>query len=245
MKNKIVSFFKSPKFSVLASILTFAVAYFIGYLQEIVGGLNLLIGAVFTVFIAMLSVGIYSLYSNQKLEENFISKISILEDFIKANGLGSIINEKTLAIWEESAKSVWVVTSDLSNDIAIANNNIIDKELVNAVSNNLLNGKKYTYFVPDTKEIEGRINEFKKLHSNAYKIDQVKFCFIPPKQGFHFTSELALYDVKEKTQTKAVQWFPNQSLNYYLVLGRNHQLHLVGILDFMIRKYGLKDIVDF
>jgi len=168
-ENKVTSFFKGPKFTVLASILTFAVAFFIGYLQEIVGGLNLLIGAGFTIFIAMLSVGIYSLYSNQKLEENFIGKISILEDFIKANGLGSIINEKTLAIWEEASTSVWVVTPDLSNDIGMTNDNTIDKELVKAVHNNLLNGKEYTYFVPNTKEIKGRINEFKKLHSNAYK----------------------------------------------------------------------------
>jgi hypothetical protein len=243
-ENKISSFFKSPKFTVLASVLTFAVAFFIGYLQEIVGGLNILIGSMFTIFIAMLSVGIYSLYANQKLEENFIGKISILEDFIKANGLGSIINEKTLAIWESAAKSVWIVTPDLSNDIGMTNDNKIDKELVSTVHNNLLSGKFYTYFVPDTKEIHGRINEFKKLHSNAYKENQVKFCFIPAEQGFHFTSELALYDVKDKTQTKAVQWFPNKSLNYYLELDGHNQTHLVGVLEFMITNYGLKDIVE-
>jgi hypothetical protein len=242
--NKISSFFKSPKFTIMASVLTFAVAFFIGYLQEIVGGLNLFIGAIFTTVIALLSVGIYSLYANQKLEENFIGKIHILEDFIKANGLGSIINEKTLAIWETSASSVWIVTPDLSNDIGMTNDNEIDKEVVKTVHDNLLNGKEYTYFVTDTKEIKGRINAFKKLHSNVYKENQVKFCFIPAEQSFHFTSELALYDVKDKTQTKAVQWFPNQALNYYLELDGHNQAHLVGVLDFMVSAYGLKDITE-
>jgi len=53
---------------------------------------------------------------------------------------------------------------------------------------------------------------------------------------------LALYDVKDKTQTKAVQWFPNQSLNYYLELDGHNQTHLVGVLDFMLREYDLKDV---
>ncbi|QOY53220.1 hypothetical protein [Candidatus Sulfurimonas baltica] len=240
-ENKIMKFFKSPSFQSLATVLTFAIAFYIGYLQEVLGGLNLLIGASITTFIALMSVWIHSLYSNQKLEENFIGKIGILEDFIKANGLGSIINEKTLAIWESSASSVWVVTPDLSNDVGISNDSNIDEELVKAVHDNLLNGKKYIYFVPKSKLITGRLNEYIKKHKSAYKEGQVEFCFIPESQ-FHFINEVVLYDVECETQTKAVQWFPNQSLNYYLELDNHNQSYLVGILKHMIERYELKDI---
>ena len=240
-ENKIMTFFKSSTFQSLATVLTFAIAFYIGYLQEVLGGLNLLIGASLTTFISLISVWIYSLYANQKLEENFIGKIGILEDFIKANGLGSIINEKTLSIWEASANGIWVVTPDLSNDVGISNDNDIDDYLIKTVHDNLLNGKKYTYFVPKSKLITGRLHEYIKKHKSAYKEDQVKFCFIPENQ-FHFINEIALYDVEFETQTKAVQWFPNQNLNYYLELDDHNQSYLVGILKFMVEQYKLKDI---
>lgn len=235
-------FFTSKSFQSLAAVLTFSIAFYIGYLQEILGGKNLLIGASITTFISLVSVGIYSLYSNQKLEDNFIGKISILEDFIKANGLGNIINEKTLAIWESAANSIWVVSPDLSNDIGIANDNKIDKELVKTVHDNLRKGKAYTYFVPDTKEIKGQVNAYIKLHKDVYKENQVNFCFIPLQKSFHFTNEIVLYDVKDDMETKAAQWFPNQNLNYYLELDEQNQNHLVGILEYMISEYQLKDI---
>ena len=53
-ENKAISFFKSPRFSIIASILTFTIAFFVGYLQDKVGDTNLLIGAIFTVTISLL-----------------------------------------------------------------------------------------------------------------------------------------------------------------------------------------------
>ena len=237
--NKINKFFKNPIFSIIASVLTLIVAYFTNYLENNVNGINLIIAAAFVTAIAILSMGIYSIYANQELED----KVEILKDFIKSYGLGSIINENTLTIWESAAKSIWIITLDLSNDIGIESDNKTDKKIVDVVNSNLKQGKKYIYFVPDTNKINGAIKEFKKIHSGCFKKGQVKFCIIPKNQ-FHFINEIVLYDVEGETLTRAVQWFPNKQLNYYLEIDKFYQLPLIGILEHMKDVYGLKDIEE-
>jgi len=229
--------------SFLSTVLALIIGFIIDFISNKIGNVNLITAGiiVFLVafFSALLGISAYSSYIDKQLE----NKVEILKDFIKAYGLGNIINEKTLAIWEASASSIWVVTLDLSNDIGLDNSKNIDKEIVKTVSVNLSEGKKYIYFVPNTKEIRGALLQYKKIHSKFYKKDQVKFCIIPENQ-FHFINEIVLYDVKEQLQTKAVQWFPNKKLNYYLEIDEYYQIHLIGILDYMIEKYGLKDIVE-
>ena len=237
MKNNINKFFKNPTFSIIASALTLIIAYFISYLENNAKGINLIIAAAFVTSIAIMSIGIYSIYANEELED----KVEILKDFIKSYGLGSIINEKTLTIWESAAKSIWVITLDLSNDIGIENDKKTDKKILEIVNSNLKQGKKYIYFVPDTDKINGAIREFKKIHSGCYKKGQVKFCIIPKNQ-FHFINEIVLYDVEEDAPTRAVQWFPNKQLNYYLEIDKFYQLPLIGVLNNLIKKYGLIDI---
>lgn len=199
------------------------------------------LAATFTSAITLLSIWIYSLYSNHKLEENFVDKIGILEDFIKANGLGNIINEKTLSIWESTAQSVWVVSLDLVNDLGVCGESSMDCELVDVVRSNLKKGKHYTYFVPNTTIIHGAINQYKKIHFGEYVKGQVSFCIVP-KNDFHFTNEIVLYDAEENSVTRAVQWFPNTALNYYLELDAKHQGHMIGILKYFRQKYGLIEI---
>ena len=239
MKNKINKLFKNPKFSIIASALTLIIAYFINYLENNAKGINLIIAAAFVTSIAIMSIGIYSIYANEELED----KVEILKDFIKSYGLGSIINEKTLTIWENAAKSIWVITLDLSNDIGIENDKKTDKKIVEVVNSNLKAGKQYIYFVPDTDKIYGAIKEFKKIHSGCYKKGQVKFCIIPTDH-FHFINEIVLYDVEEDAPTRAVQWFPNKQLNYYLEIDKYYQLPLIGVLNNLIKKYNLIDAVD-
>jgi len=229
--------------SFLSTILALIIGFVIDFISNKIGDINLITAGVIVFLIAffsaLLGISAYSSYIDKQLED----KVEILKDFIKAYGLGNIINEKTLAIWESAANSIWVVTLDLSNDIGLDNSKNIDKEIVKIVSANLSKGKKYIYFVPNTKEIRGALLQYKKIHSKFYKKGQVKFCIIPESQ-FHFVNEIVLYDVKENTPTRAVQWFPNKKLNYYLEIDEYYQTHLIGILDYMIETYGLKDIVE-
>ena len=237
--NRLQKFFKTPAFSITTSALTIIVAYFISYLENNENGINLIISAAFVTAVAIGSIGIYSIYANEELED----KVEILKDFIKSYGLGSIINEKALMIWESSAKTIWVITLDLSNDIGIENDKKTDKKIVDIVKLNLKQGKKYVYFVPDTNKINGAIKEYKKIHSKCYKKGQVRFCIIP-KEQFHFINEVILYDLEEDAPTRAVQWFPNKELNYYLEIDKFYQLPLIGVLNNLIKKYGLIDIND-
>jgi len=60
---------------------------------------------------------LYASYANSKIQENFSDHIDMIKEFIEANGLGDIINSKTLSVWEEQAESIWVITQDISNDV--------------------------------------------------------------------------------------------------------------------------------
>jgi hypothetical protein len=187
---------------------------------------------------------IYAYYSNSKVEESFISKIQVLDDFIKANGMGDIINEQTLSIIEKNSQNIWVITNDLANDIGISNDHNIDSKIIKIVKENLKSKKNYIYFLPNTKLINGRINEFINIHGDSFEEGQVKVCLVPYDQ-FHFVSEIVLYDVRKTSPTSsttAVQWFPNKELNYYLMLDDHNRTNLVGTLDIMLDKYGTKNI---
>jgi len=229
--------------SFLSTILALTIGFVIDFISNKIGDINLITAGVIVflvaLFSALLGVSAYSSYMDKQLED----KIDILKTFIDSHGLGNIINEKTLTIWEKSAQSIWVVTLDLSNDIGIESNKKIEKEIVKTVSENLSKGKKYIYFVPDTPEIRGGIIQYKKTHNKFYKNGQVKFCIIPKNQ-FHFINEIVLYDVKENAPTRAVQWFPNKKLNYYLEIDEYYQTNLIGVLDYMIKTYKLENLEE-
>jgi len=246
MGNKIKTLFKNPVFITIANILVLIIAYSINYIENQINGINLIYGAICVTLIVILSIIIYSLYTNQELED----KIAILRGFLENNGVGDIINEQTLASWESLAQYIWVVSLDLSNDIGSDNLKKTDKIIMNTVKINLSKGKQYIYFVPNTQEIRGAIIQYKNMYSKFYKKDQVKFCIIPEKE-FCFINETVIYDPNinttknnELSETKAVQWFPHKEFNYYLVIDKSHQSRLIGILDYLLKKYNVKDIED-
>lgn len=237
-----MDFFKSPVFIAISTLLSLVFAAYISYIEDLLGAQNIALAATFTVLVCILAMAIYAYYANSKIEESFINKIKILENFIKANGMGDIINEEALSIIERNSEDIWVITNDLANDIGISNDHNIDAKIIDVVKENLHNNKRYVYFLPNTKLINGRINEYLNIHRNLFSDGQVKVCLIPYEE-FHFVSEIVLYDVRNKNKkTTAVQWFPNKELNYYLMLDDHNRSHLVGILDIMLDKYGTKNI---
>jgi len=237
-------FKKLFQLSILSTFAALIFGYLLNLLENKIGDFNLVIsgGIVFLVAFLSASLGVitYSSYMDKLLED----KVEVLKSFIQSYGLGSIINEKTLTIWESTAKSIWVVTLDLVNDIGVSTNGQeIDREIVKTVSSNLKEGKHYIYFVPDIQEMKGAIEIYKQTHGDDYKNGQVKFCLIPENQ-FHFVNEIVLYDAKVKAKRRAVQWFPNKKLNYYLEIDEHYQKFLIGVLKTLKETYGLKDIQD-
>lgn len=236
-KEKLISFFGSTVFKVLSTFFIIALSAFVGYLQAILDAESLLISSIFLILICLTSIGIYAGYAQTRTEEKYIDRIDILNEFIKSNGLGYIINEHTLADWEETASDIWVVTSDMSNDIIKT-----DSPVFKAVHNNLSKGTKYLYFVPNNRKIIGTLNEFKSsVHRDVYKPGQVRICLVD-ESNFNFISEIALYDVDINSKTRALQMFPNDMNNYYIAMDEEYIRNTVGILTDLKNRYGIKDI---
>jgi hypothetical protein len=215
-------------------MLTFLIAFIIGYLEEKVGMLNLIFGSIFTLIIISITMVIFANFSKLSIKDEYEENNEILKGFITAQGLGDLISEHELARLESQANSIWVFSLDLSNDIGIEGTNEQNNEIFEAVKKNLQDGKQYTYFIPDEPVKYGAIEEFKKKHT--YEPNQVKFCLIPIKE-FHIVSEIAIYD-----NSTAIQWFPSKNMNYYIKLDPNYMMNIIGSGKLLLSKYFKEDL---
>jgi hypothetical protein len=235
--SKVLEFFGSTTFKILSTLLIIAGSALIAYLQSLLDAKSLLVSSLFLVFICLSCIAIYAGYAQSRIEEKYIDRIDIITEFIKSNGLGNIINEHTLADWEESANNIWVVTPDMTNDLINTTSPIFK-----AVHDNLAKGTKYLYFVPNNRKMIGTLNEFKtSVHKDVYREGQVKVCLID-ESSFNFISEVVLYDVEEAVKTRALQMFPNDMKNYYMAMDQEYIRSTVGILTDLKDKYGVKEI---
>lgn len=227
---------KHPWIITALTISAFISAFFLDYLEDTVGSKHMLIGAVFTIVITLLAMVIFSLFSRLDVKQEYSKQVDILKGFIEANGLGQIINELQLQAIERKTTSIWVFTLDLANDLGPSVKDGYGQVIFEAVKNNLKDGKKYTYFVPDTPKIHGAIEEYFDKHD--FEPGQVTFCIVPFDQ-FHFISELVIYGAESNTETLAFQWFPSNKLNYYFKLDETHRRDIVGVARQMLRKHSL------
>lgn len=239
MLDKIEIFFKNPKFAIATNILILLSAFIIDYFKDIVGTEHLLMSAILVMIIIFFSLYIHQLYSNEEVNE----QVQILKDFFASQGLDSIVSENKLSKIEQNAKDIWIVSMDLANDIGEEQVNKIDLSIFNTVVNNLKNNKNYIYFVSSSVAKKGHIHKYRKVHKDYLSKNQVKFCIVPDNR-FHFTSEIAIYDIDMKDST-AVQFFPNKELNYYLAIDEYHTMHITGVLNSLVKQYGLIDILDY
>lgn len=219
-------------------ITTLTVCAFVSvdYLQNAVGATHMLFGALYAVIIVAIAMVIFSIFSRLEVKQEYTKQVDILKGFIEANGLGQIINEHQLQGIEKSAESIWVFTLDMSNDLGASVKNKQTNVIFEAVKSNLKEGKRYTYFVPDTPKVHGAIEEYHDKHT--FEKHQVSFCVVPFDE-FHFISELVIYDAESTKETQAFEWFPSDNLNYYFKLDDDHRRNIVGVSKRLLRKYNM------
>jgi len=243
MKNIILKLKNNIIFSGLLLILLYLLAYLLESFSNNLKPDFLRESAIILTIIFIILVILAYFFLKSYLDSELNDKVNLLKDFIEANGLGNIINEKTLSTIESQSKEIWVITPNLKNDL-------YNETIKKTVANNLKNGKKYVYFVPQNTYIEGSISEYYKTYNNfIYDKNQVKFIQIPTpscneknKNGiyFYFPSEIVLYDVNEENKPSIViQQFPNKKSNYYLLVEDSYKEYIIGLLK------CLKKSVDF
>lgn len=225
---------KHPWVITTLTVCAFISAFFLDYLQNVVGAKHMLYGALYTLVIVAVAMVMFSIFSRLDVKQEYTKQVDILKGFIEANGLGQIINEQQLQGIEKAAQSIWVFSLDMANDLGASTKNKQNDLLFETVKSNLSSGKRYTYFVPDTPKIHGAIEEYHDKHN--FKNGQVDFCVIPFDE-FHFISELVIYDAETLKETQAFEWFPSDNLNYYFKLDDDHRRNIVGISKRLLKKH--------
>lgn len=235
MLHYLNNFIKSPQGIILSTLLTFLIAFIINLLEDNIDSKIILIGAIFTIIIILLTMIIYANFSRIEIKEEYSENNDILKAFILAQGLGDLISELEMSRIEANAKEIWVFSLHLSNDIGIESHNKQNNNIFQTVKKNLKKGTRYTYFLPDDPFKYGAIEKFKEIHT--FESGQVRFCLIPPKE-FHIVSEIVIYDGKQ-----AMQWFPSKAMNYFIKLDEHHLMSILGSGKLLLEQY-LQDGID-
>ncbi len=117
----------------------------------------------------------------------------------------------------------------------------INKMLFNTIKENLEKGKKYKYFLPNNKEIIGKLKIYLDKHKEDIKYPkQVQVCLIP-EDKFHFFTEIVIYKFKNN-EPKGFMWFPHKMFNYYLEIDKKFLYNLYGSLESLENEYTMIDI---
>ena len=169
------------------------------------------------------------------VKKDFFDRIHDLEAFIKDHGMDKIVSEKSLTLVEKNSQEIWVFTKDLKNDIP-GKEDADGQSIAKTVQENLSNGKKYVYFVPDNAYIRGKINEYRNQYRPFVKnSEQVRFVKVE-NNYFHFPSEIAFYDPNEtyKGVVQVVQYFPDDNVNYYIGYDDAYQNDFFGKASWLL-----------
>jgi len=167
----------------------------------------------------LIVVGVSTLFFRIGREQEFDSKIEDMKEFINAQHMGWIVNEKYIRALEFGSPETWVFTRKLINDINSGG------EIIQAVRANLAAGNKYVYFVPESPEAFETIDKYRRVH--RFKPGQVTFYLIPESR-FLFYTEVVVYNVGENERV-GIEWLPQESLNYYIAMDPRTTDHVVGI----------------
>ncbi len=167
----------------------------------------------------LIVVGVSTLFFRIGREQEFDTKIEDMKEFINAQHMGWIVNEKYIRALEFGSPETWVFTRKLTNDIREGG------EIIQAVRANLAAGNRYVYFIPDGPDAFETIDKFRRIHKFAP--GQVTFYLIPESR-FLFYTEVVVYNVGEKERV-GIEWLPQDSLNYYIAMDSRTTDYIVGI----------------
>lgn len=149
---------------VLLSFVTLVISLMMSEIQGRVGVLTTLVCATL-VYVAYLSTSLISFASYVAPVNRALANIEAKVDLALKRGDGEkfswIVDNDYLRRVEvgDSIEEVWVVSSDLVGDIE-------GGSFVDTVQRNLERGVKYTYFVPDTAEMQSRAMSLKVAHGH-------------------------------------------------------------------------------
>lgn len=167
----------------------------------------------------VVAIALSALFFRIGRQVEFEDRINDLQEFINAQHMGWIVNDKYIRALEIGSPETWVFTRNLINDLNETG------EIFQAVKSNLSSGCKYAYFLPDTPTAYDVVDRFRSVH--RYQPGQVQF-YLVPEIYFSFYTEVVAYNVNSAERI-AIEWLPQESLNYFFALDSKHTDRIIGI----------------
>lgn len=167
------------------------------------------------------------------LKLKFTDSIDKISSALEVTHMNWLLSEAEVEKIEKNSSGVWIFTPELKNDIDDTG------KIFKAIYKNLSSGKKYDYFVPNTKTVKSQVKTFKELFSDY--VEQVSFVFVPENDFFIYT-EVAVYNADSDEENIALEWLPVDDFNYYIRLDKKHTSDIAGIGCVMREKYGSKKL---
>lgn len=116
-----------------------------------------------------------------------------------------IINSSDIKIIEKEAKNIQIITDDLEDDLK-------EGRFFETVEENIKAGKKYTYFLPENKDIRNKIEQYKIDHNLSEHSDSVTFKCIPDNMFFFFNNVFIYDDTDDKKS--AFEFMPKSNMYF-------------------------------
>lgn len=216
---------------VVGFILILLSAYLYNRIEEANGDIKslfILISLSVLLYVFLLSFYTWNVYKphekfaiNKKILEEMHCKINAsVERLVQKE---RFIDQNLLGLIEKQAQNIWVITTELANEIN-------DIDLQKAVEENLSNGKRYTYFIPHPESVHyealsRRIPQFKQL--DLYKKFNENISFIHlPRETLFLLKEVVIYN-PEKDEITGNETEGINGFTYYESHDEdNKQLHM-------------------
>lgn len=132
-------------------------------------------------------------------------------------------------------KTIWVVSPDLSNDIVQSDDSNPDAHTVGIVKDNIRRGISYTYVVPDTPLIRGRVSHLDKQFEDHP--EQLRIIYLPILQ-FVFLPETELIvfypDSGKNKISRVFMSLPVKTAGWWVEINRQTSEVFVGWLSGII-----------
>ena len=161
MKKYLTELSNNGVFHITVSVLTLITSIFIGEMQSKGGWLIVILSLIYILicFVILSKLLLYPL--DKKLDS--INVESVNSDL-------TILSQEQLVVYErnEELKELWIITSDLAFD---ADNGAFQ----NVVSENLIKGVKYIYFIPKSQISRSREHQIKEMNNNS---PNLKFVYL-------------------------------------------------------------------
>jgi len=226
-QERIAKLLKHPLMLIVYYTGTIALALVFDAVKDTFDHNMLLLAALVVGIAVVINMIVGALVHRTAMSSEIDGKVKDLAEIVNAQHLGWIVNDKYIRSLEYGSRETWVFSQDLCNDIED------NGEIAQAVRANLREGNKYRYFLPKAPVSYRNVAAY--IERYRFESGQVRFYLIPDEVYLLYT-EVVVYNLGSKEEL-AVEWLPQDELNYYVAMDKSHTAKIIGIGHMFIENF--------